>query len=67
MNTTTIRNLKSGEFFTLKPIEYPTMNQVYVRAAYDRSEKKYDVFCYGDVCKTRQLKGSTVVYTDFTF
>ena len=67
MESRTVRELKKGEFFTLKPIEDPNWNQVFVRAGYDRSEKKYDVFCYGDVSRTRMLKSSTVVWTGFTF
>lgn len=62
-----LKDLKKGEFFTLRPIENPNMDQVWVRAGYDRSERKYDAYNYGNVCRTRMLKGTTKVYTDFTF
>lgn len=63
----TIRELRKGEFFTLKPIEEPKERQVYVRASYDPSTKKYEAFRFSDVCDTRQFKPDTIVYTDFTF
>ena len=40
MTTTAIKNLKKGEFFTKKSIEYPTDRQVWIRGEYDHSEKK---------------------------
>ena len=63
----TVKELKKGEYFTRKPIENPTENQVWVRGDYDRSLKAYECFCFGDVCYTIELKGSAKVYTDFVF
>jgi len=63
----TIRELKKGEFFTLKPIENPTEKQVYIRGEYDRSEKRYECGKFDDICETRYFKPDRVVYTDFTF
>lgn len=62
-----LKDLKSGEMFTLKSIEYPSDMQVYVRGAYDRSERKYCCYKYGDVCAERMFRGSRLVYTDFIF
>lgn len=62
-----LKNLKSGDMFTLKNVEYPTDNQVYVKGAYDRSERKYLCYKYGDVCCERLLRGDRVVFTDFIF
>lgn len=62
-----LKDLKKGELFTLKPIDCPAMSQVWIRDDYDRSERKYDAVNYGDICRTRMLKGTTTVYTDFTF
>lgn len=63
----TIKDLKKGEYFTLKPISEPTEKQVFIRAEYDRTEKKYVAIHFDDICSSRSLKPSTVVYTDFTF
>ena len=63
----TIRELKKGEFFTLKPIAEPKENQVYIRGEYDRSVKKYICAKFSDICSERFLKGDKEVYTDFTF
>ena len=52
-------------WFTLKPIEYPTDMQVYIRGEYDRSTKKYWCYKYGDVNAGRLIPGDKEVYTDF--
>lgn len=65
--TMTVKELKKGEFFTLKPIANPTDRQVYIRGDYDREQKKYDCGRYDDISYSRSLKGSTEVYTEFTF
>ncbi len=62
-----LKNLESGQLFTLKPISYPSDNQVYVRDYYDRSSKKYFCFKYSDISSGRLLKGDTKVYVDFIF
>ena len=62
-----LKELKKGEWFTLKPIEYPKESQVYVRGDYERTEKKYSVTKWSDICAERLLKGTTTVYTDFIF
>ena len=67
MRQTTIKQLKPGEWFTLKPIEEPNERQVWVRSDYDRSTKKYDVYKWSDINHYSQRKGTTIVYTDFTF
>lgn len=63
----TVKELKKGEYFTLKPIEYPTDRQVYIRDDYDRSEKKYMCLRCDDISYSRLLKPSTIVYTDFIY
>lgn len=63
----TIKELKKGEFFTIKPIENPTEKQVYIRGDYDRSTKKYSCGRFDDICYEREFKGDKVVYTGFTF
>ena len=63
----TIRELKKGDYFTMKPIDNPSENQVFVRGDYDRSERKYECYKFSDICSFRYLKGDKEVYTDFTF
>ena len=62
-----LKNLKKGEYFTLKPIEEPKENQVYIRGEYDRTEKKYECGKFSDISYTRYIDGDREVYTDFTF
>lgn len=62
-----MKDLKRGDFFTLRPISEPKENQVYIRGEYDRSERKYWAQKWSDISAGRYLKGDTVVYTEFTF
>ena len=62
-----IKDLKKGEFFTLKPLENPKENQVYIRGEYDRSCKKYDCGKFSDISYSRFFDGNKEVYTEFTF
>ena len=64
---TTIKDLKKGEFFTLKPIAEPKESQVYIRGEYDRSERKYWAQKFSDIGDGKYLDGNRTVYTDFTF
>ena len=63
----TVKQLKKGEWFTLKPISEPKESQVFVRGDYDRTEKKYVCGKFSDISYSRLLKGDTEVYTDFVF
>ena len=67
MITKKVKDLKQGEYFTLKPIECPTERQVYVRDYYERSEKKYYCGKFINICEGRFLKGDKEVYVDFIF
>lgn len=62
-----IKELKKGEYFTLKDVEYPSENIVWVRGDYERSMKKYSCYKFSDVCHERFFKGDKEVYTEFTF
>ncbi len=64
---TAIKNLKKGDFFTKKNIEYPKDRQVWIRGDYDRSEKKYECVRFDDSCEFCYISGSKEVYTDFIF
>ena len=63
----TVKQLKKGEWFTLKPISEPKESQVFVRGDYDRTEKKYVCGKFSDISYSRLLKGDTEVYMDFVF
>lgn len=63
----TIKELKKGEYFTIKPIAEPKESQVYVRGEYDRSEKKYSCYKFSDICAERFFKGDKEIYTEFIF
>lgn len=63
----TIKELKKGDYFTVKAIAEPKETQVYVRGEYDRSEKKYCCYKFSDICAERMFKGDKEVFVDFTF
>ena len=62
-----LKELKKGDWFTLKPIAEPKESQVYIRGDYERSDKKYSCSKWSDINYERFLKGTTKVYTDFIF
>ena len=64
---TTIGELKKGDFFTLKPVGFPSDRLVYVRGDYDRSEKKYSCYKWEDVNHETMKKSGAVCFTGFTF
>lgn len=60
---TTIKSLKLGDFFKFSP----KSKVVYIRGAYDRSEKKYECQRFDDISVCIYCAGSRAAYTDFTF
>ena len=62
-----VKDLKKGEYFTIKPLEEPKENQVYIRGEYDRSTKKYDCGRFDDLSYSREFDGNKEVFIDFTF
>ena len=62
-----IKELKKGEFFTLKPINNPKETQVYIRGDYDRETRKYSCGKFSDISFSRLFDGNKEAYTDFTF
>ena len=67
LTVTTLNKIKRGAWFTLKPIEEPTENQVLIRGDYDRATKTFSCYYFGDVNRERFIKASRKVYTDFIF
>lgn len=57
--TTTIKDLKIGDYFKLKP-----NGRVYVRDSYNRSTKKYEYYDFDDVNYSHECKGTMQVITD---
>ena len=62
-----VKDLKKGDYFTIKPLENPKENQVYIRGSYDRSSKKYSCEKFSDTNYERFFDGNKEVYTEFTF
>ncbi len=64
-----LRELKHGDFFTLKSFsgKTPTDKQVYIKGEYDRSSRKYDCGRCDDISYSRSFKADTEIYTDFTY
>lgn len=67
MKQVKIKDLKNGDWFTIKPIDEPKETQVYVRGDYDRSLKKYDCGKFWDISSNRYFPGEKLVYIDFYF
>lgn len=66
-NPVPLRSLKKGEWFTVKPIAYPTDKQVYIKDDYDREEKKFMCGRCDDISYSTYFKGDKLVYTDFIY
>ena len=62
-----LNELKKGDWFTLKEIEFPKESQVYIRGEYDRSSKTYSCVKWNDMNEERFFKGTKKVFTEFTF
>jgi hypothetical protein len=73
MKPVLLKNVRKGEFFTLtNNVKYNEDGEVlskyvYVRDAYDRESKKYEVYKFDDVCNYRFMNGTRIVYVDFRF
>ena len=62
-----IKELKRGDFFTLRPIAEPTESQVWIRGNYDRSMRLFECTRFDDISEVRYMEGHRDVYIDFTF
>ena len=65
----TVKELKRGEMFALRPIEKaePLASQVFIRRKYDRSMRKYWCERYSDISDGKFLPGDKEIYQDFVF
>ena len=62
-----LKDLKKGDYFTLKDITEPKENQVWIRDDYDHASKKYMCMRFNDINDSRLVAGDKGVYTEFTF
>lgn len=62
-----LKDVKKGDYFTLKDIAEPKENQVWIRDDYDHSSKKYMCIRFSDINDSRLVAGDKEVYTEFTF
>lgn len=67
MTAIKMKELKKGEWFTMKPVEQPKESQVYIKSDYDRSEKKYWATKWTDIGDGKYVDGNKLVYIDFEF
>lgn len=67
MEAKMLKDLKKGQWFTVKPLEEPKESQVFIREDYDRGLKKYMCGKYDDISAYRYFKGDKIVYVDFFF
>lgn len=63
----TVKQLKSGEWFTKKAIEYPNEKQVFIRGDYDRTTKKYECVRFSDGNDIQYISGDKEIFVDFIF
>ena len=66
-NELTIKDIKRDEMFTLKNIEEPTGKQVWLKSHYDRSTRKFVIYNFNDIGKSKLIDGSKEIFTNFTF
>lgn len=66
-NPVPLKSLKRGTWFTVKPIEYPSDKQVYIKDEYDRELKKFMCGRCDDISYSTYFKGDKLVYTEFTY
>ena len=62
-----IKELKKGDFFTLRPIAAPTESQVWIRGDYDRSQRKFEATRFDDASMSRMFQSTREIFTDFMF
>ena len=68
MKTCKLKEVKNGDFFTLKNYgEYPDDKKVYIRGDYSRECKKFSCYKFDDINAETFKKGDLIVYTDFIF
>lgn len=73
MKPVLLKDVRRGEYFTLTDkVKYNEDGEVlskyvYIRSDYDREIKKYEVYKNDDMNDYRFMKGTRIVWIDFTF
>ena len=62
-----LKDLKPGDMFTKKNIAEPNEHQVWIRQAYDRSAKKYEIMRFDDISDVQLMNVNKEIFVDFTF
>lgn len=64
-----LKDVKPGEWFTKKPLEYPNEDQVWIKekGGYDRASKTYCITRWSDMNDQQWMKPTRIVYVGFTF
>lgn len=64
-----IKDLKAGEFFTLKDYGEQDVKEcaVWVRGEYDKGSRTYSCYKFSDVNHEHFFKGTKEVFTEFYF
>ena len=62
-----LKEIKKGDYFTLKEIAEPKESQVYIKGDYDKASKTFSVCKFSDVNSEKFLKSTKEVFTGFTF
>ncbi len=63
----TLKDIKKDDLLTLKEIKEPKGKQVWVKSHYDKTTKRYVVFNWADIGKSKLIKGSKEIFIDFIF
>lgn len=66
-NELTIKDLRKGDYLTLKKIDDPKENQVWVKDDYDKSSKSFFIVNFANMNKSKLVKGSLKIHTSFNF
>ena len=66
-NELTIKDLKKGDYLTLKKIDDPKESQVWLKDDYDKSSKCFFIVNFANMNKSKLVKGSLKIYTSFNF
>ena len=69
MEQTTVGKLNKGDYFTLKSYKGAAVSSrvVWVRSFYCPRERRYLVYRASDICDSKLMRGSDVVFTDFEY
>lgn len=62
-----IKDIKKGDYFTLKEISEPKESQVYIKGEYDKSSKTYSCCKFNDMNEERFYKGNKIIFAEFIF